>query len=60
MLSKEKVDEIMNGIENKIRHAYNCGYSDGCHDMRMKFTKDIQTSIEEVVKNMLEPKEGDQ
>ena len=49
MISEEKLKEIMNGIENRIRHAYNCGWNDGFSAMKEKITKDIQERIEESI-----------
>lgn len=40
-ISSDKLSEIMDGIANKIRHAYNCGFNDGCEAIYRKIGKDI-------------------
>lgn len=59
MISNEKLAEIMNGIENKVRHAYNCGWNDGFGAMREKVAKDIQERIGGAVEKALEQESRD-
>lgn len=54
MISDEKLKEIMGGIENRIRHAYNCGWNDGFGAMKEKVAKDIQERIGESIDKALE------
>ena len=54
MISDEKLKEIMDGIENRVRHAYNCGWNDGFSAMKEKIAKDIQEKIVESVNKTLE------
>lgn len=48
-LSEEKAKEIMDGIERRIRHAYNCGFNDGMHAMKNKYIKEISEKIEDIL-----------
>lgn len=54
MISDEKLKEVMDGIENRIRHAYNCGWNDGFNAMKEKITNSIQEEIKESVIKAIE------
>ena len=34
-----KINEIMGNVENKVRHAYNCGYEQGFADGKIAYAE---------------------
>lgn len=58
MISDEKLKEIMNGIEigieNRVRHAYNCGWNDGFNAVKGRAINEIRETIDDVVITLLE------
>lgn len=48
-MKDEKIKEIMNSIENRVRHAYNCGYHDGVEDTKKWLTSEVIDRITEGV-----------
>lgn len=48
-MKDEKIKEIMISIENRFRHAYNCGYHDGVEDTKKWLTSEVIAQLNALV-----------
>ena len=59
-IPENKLKQCMDGIENRIKHAYNCGWTDGYQAAEEKFAASVAHSIMKAVEDALERRGEDE
>lgn len=56
-IPQDRLDPIMDSIENRIRHAYNCGYEDGYKEAADIYLSKVVDKVVAAVENGLKERD---